>query len=53
MGENLSEVPKASLWVENLHGGNPLSLKEKKRKEKTKNLHLRLCGFYVCCFVGC
>ena len=29
MCENLSEAPKASLWVENLDGGSSLALKKK------------------------
>ena len=43
MGENLSEAPKASLWVEKLHGRNPLSLK---KKQKTKNF-TSIFVFYV------
>ena len=34
MGENLSEAPKASLWVENLDGGSSLAQKKKKKKKE-------------------
>lgn len=43
MGENLLEAPKSGLWVENLYGGSPPTLKkkenklEKKQKEKEKD----------------
>ena len=42
MGENLSEAPKASLWVENLHGGSPLSFKIRE-KELYRYISASLC----------
>ena len=48
MGENLSEAPKASLWVENLDGGSSLSLKKKKKRKEKENKDP-----WVKTFLGC